>query len=84
MRFDIQTLLAVVVTAVSATAVPGHSRYAIKESHPVPLRWHQIARAPADEILNLRIGLRHERFAELERHLYEGMKQWSQHDTLLT
>jgi tripeptidyl-peptidase-1 len=32
-----------------------------------------VSRAPGDHMLHMQIGLKQERFDELERHLYEGI-----------
>ncbi|KAI9054253.1 hypothetical protein LZ554_001421 [Drepanopeziza brunnea f. sp. 'monogermtubi'] len=45
--------------------------YAVKEKHRVPTRWTKMARAPADAVLKLQIGVKQSNFAELERHLNE-------------
>jgi tripeptidyl-peptidase-1 len=49
-----------------------HSRYAIKDSHPVPRRWERVGPAPAQHLVQLQIGLKQNNFKELERLLYEG------------
>jgi tripeptidyl-peptidase-1 len=43
----------------------------LKESIHVPRGWTRRARAPAEQKVNLRIGLRQGDFATLERRLYE-------------
>jgi hypothetical protein len=53
MYFNIAALL---TAAVTVTAIPLQSKYAVKDSHYVPARWHKVASAPGSEILNLRIG----------------------------
>ncbi|KAI1324359.1 tripeptidyl-peptidase 1 precursor [Xylariaceae sp. FL0255] len=66
------TLLSAALLAAAVSAKPvARSAYALKDSHPVPRRWTKVARAPADHIMHLQIGLKQSNFAELERHLYE-------------
>jgi len=48
------------------------TNYAIKETHDPPAQWKRIKDAPKDGVLNLRIGLKMDRWDELERRLYEG------------
>lgn len=45
--------------------------YAIKETHFVPRGWSSIGNPHPDQILDIKIGIKNKRFAELERHLYE-------------
>jgi tripeptidyl-peptidase-1 len=67
-------LLSVAVAAHAAVASPLKARtpYAVKEAHPVPRTWKAVSRAPGAHMLHMQIGLKQERFDELERHLYEG------------
>ena len=69
-------LLAVLSTASTAFVSPLHSRrsYAVKDSHNVPKQWSRIGSAPTGHWINLKIGLKQSRFDELEKHLYEGVK----------
>lgn len=71
----LSVVLSVAFAAQAAFASPLHSRtpYAVKESHPVPRKWTPVSRAPGDHMLHMQIGLKQERFDELERHLYEGI-----------
>ena len=66
--------LALVATAQIAFATPlgARSAYSVKETHNVPSKWTALGRAPANHKLHVKIGLKQERFDELERHLYEG------------
>ena len=66
--------LALVATGQIAFATPlgARSAYSVKETHNVPPKWTTFGRASADHKLHLKIGLKQERFDELERHLYEG------------
>lgn len=48
------------------------SPYVVKDEHPVPSEWQRAGRAPSNQLVNLRIGLKHGRLEELERHLDEG------------
>ncbi len=45
----------------------------VKETHAPPRRWTRLDRAPKDHVIHLQIGIKQSNFAELERHLYEGM-----------
>lgn len=45
--------------------------FVVKDSHPAPRGWRNVGRAPADHVLNLRIGLTQSNFVALERQLYE-------------
>jgi tripeptidyl-peptidase-1 len=71
----LSNLLAVAAAAQAAFASPIKVRtdYAVKEVHPAPRKWTPAGRAPLNHMLHLQIGLKQERFDELERHLYEGM-----------
>ena len=66
--------LALAATAQIAFATPlgARSAYSVKETHDVPSKWTALGRAPANHKLHVKIGLKQERFDELERHLYEG------------
>jgi hypothetical protein len=46
--------------------------YSVKEVHHPLQEWTRMKDAPKDEMLLLRIGLKMDRWEELERHLYEG------------
>ena len=56
-----------------ANPVGSRTPYRVKDSHHVPRAWKRVRRAPADHIIDLQIGVKQSNFAELERHLYEGM-----------
>jgi hypothetical protein len=56
----------------SSTPIRSRSPYALKESHYVPRKWARVGAAPSEHILNLRIGLKQDRFDELEKALWEG------------
>lgn len=58
--------------AVLASPV-ARSGYSVKDSHNVPRGWTKGARAPADHVMQIQIGLKQSNFAELEKQLYEGM-----------
>lgn len=49
------------------------SGYSVKDTHNVPRDWTKGARAPADHVVHLQIGLKQSNFDELEKQLYEGM-----------
>lgn len=68
-------LLSLVAAAQAALASPIRARtpHAVKETHYVPRKWTQVGRAPESHVVHLHIGLKQGQFAELERHLYEGM-----------
>lgn len=48
-----------------------YARSVVKDYHKAPRRWENVAPAPGDHVLNLRIGLVQGNFQELERQLYE-------------
>ncbi|KAI3324132.1 tripeptidyl-peptidase 1 precursor [Xylariaceae sp. AK1471] len=56
--------------AVFASPV-ARSGYSVKDSHNVPGHWTKVARAPADHVMHIQIGLKQSNFPELERQLYE-------------
>ena len=70
------TVLAFAITpsipVTSASRLRTRSPYVVKDNHPVPPSWEIVAPAPSEEHIHLQIGLKHGRFDELERHLYEG------------
>lgn len=45
--------------------------YAVKETHFVPRGWSSVGNPHPDQVLDIKIGIKNKRFAELERHLYE-------------
>ena len=47
------------------------SPYAVKETHFVPRGWSDAGAPSPDHVLDLKIGLKNKRFAELEKELYE-------------
>ena len=65
---------ALLAASVPIFASPLRSRteYAVKDTHHVPSKWHQVGPAPASKVLHLHISLKQSQFDELERHLYEG------------
>ena len=58
---------------VSGSPLRIRSPYVVKETHPVPSQWTEVAPAPGNHIVQLQIGLKQSQFEELERHLYEGI-----------
>ena len=56
----------------SAWAIPLGTSYATKETHSVPPGWTNVGVAPSNHQLELKIGLKQDRFHELEKRLYEG------------
>jgi tripeptidyl-peptidase I len=65
-------ILAAIVNLANCSPVRGWSPYVVKDVHNPPSRWRKIGPAPGDHVLNLQIGLKQDRFHELERKLYEG------------
>jgi len=61
----------------TASPLSIRSPYAVKDSHPIPLGWEKVRRAPAQDRIHLQIGLNHGRFDELEKHLYQGISPLS-------
>lgn len=69
---------ALVAAAQLVIATPvARSGYSVKDLHNVPRGWAKVARAPADHVMNLQIGLKQNNFAELEKQLYQGMRIYS-------
>jgi tripeptidyl-peptidase-1 len=66
-------VVAVVAQAVFANPIKVRTDYAVKEVHQAPRRWASAGRAPSNHMLHLQIGLKQERFDELEQQLLEGM-----------
>ena len=64
--------VAIAAQAVLGTPIRARTPYEVKETHYAPRKWTQIDRAPADHMLHLQIGLKQDRFEELEKQLYEG------------
>ena len=58
---------------ISASPLRSRTEYAVKDTHNVPSKWHQVGPAPANKVLHLHISLKQSQFDELERHLYEGI-----------
>lgn len=59
--------LLILVLEVSLTL----ATFVVKDYHKAPPGWYNTGRAPADHVLNLRIGLTQSNFPELVRQLYE-------------
>ncbi|KAK2628993.1 hypothetical protein QTJ16_002096 [Diplocarpon rosae] len=57
--------------AVFGSPIRSRSAYSVKETHTVPREWSQIDQAPKNHMLHLQIGLKQNRFDELERKLHE-------------
>ncbi|KAF2964890.1 hypothetical protein GQX73_g8713 [Xylaria multiplex] len=66
--FSAAIVAAAQVVFATPVARPG---YSLKDSHNVPRGWTKVARAPADHVLDLQIGLKQSNFDELEKQLYE-------------
>lgn len=64
--------VAVAAQAVLGSPIQARTAYALKETHNVPYSWRQLERAPREQMLHLKIGVKQSKFDELERHLYEG------------
>lgn len=69
--------LSLTIEGVSASPLQNEHAYALKDAHPVPKAYSRVGPAPAGQILNVEIGLKQARFDELERQLYDGMRQVS-------
>ncbi len=68
-------LLTIAVAAQAVFGTPiARTAYAVKGKHPVPRQWTKRGRAPQGQMLHLQIGVKQGQFAELERHLYEGIR----------
>jgi tripeptidyl-peptidase I len=65
-------LVGVAAQAVFANPIQVRTDYAVKEVHQAPRRWAPVSRAPPNHMLHLQIGLKQERFDELEQQLLEG------------
>jgi len=65
--------LAIATQDVLGTPIRSRSSYAVKERHNVPVKWTKMARAPAEKMLHLQIGVKQSNFGALETHLNEGM-----------
>ena len=69
-------LTAVALLAVQAlcAAIPDpymNTDYTVKETHAIPRGWSRVSKPPSDHLVDLQIGLKQDRFDELEKHLYE-------------
>ena len=60
-------------TTILTSPLRSRTEYAVKDTHRVPKKWHEVGPAPAHKLLHLHISLKQSHFDELERHLYEGM-----------
>ena len=78
--------LALLAASTTILSSPLRSRieYAVKDTHIVPSKWHEVGPAAAHNLLHLHIGLKQSQFDELERHLYEGMLGWFSNTPLRT
>ncbi len=65
--------IAAAAQAVLGTSIQSRTAYAVKGKHPVPRQWTQIGRAPREQVIYMQIGVKQDRFSELERHLFEGI-----------
>lgn len=77
MLYSAIVLVALTAQTVFGTPIQSRSAYAVKEKHYVPKKWAKLGRAPKEAMLYLQIGVKQGQFAELERHLYEGMLTFS-------
>ena len=66
-------ILAAQAVGATPTLISARAPYGVKESHAVPRSWKKLARAPADHVIDLQIGVKQGNFPALEKHLYEGM-----------
>lgn len=60
-------------TCILSSPLRSRTEYAVKDTHKVPRKWHEVGSAPENKLLHLHIGLKQSQFDELERHLYEGI-----------
>ena len=58
--------------------------HAVKESHKVPSQWTRINVPLPQHVINLHIGLKQNRYEDLEKHLVEGNYDHPKANTLLT
>ncbi|KAF2149201.1 subtilisin-like protein [Myriangium duriaei CBS 260.36] len=84
MYFSQALVLAIGAATQLATATPIKARsFAIKDSHNVPAKWTKMMDAPANHVIELRIGVKQGDFDGLEKHLYEVSdpthKRYGQH-----
>jgi hypothetical protein len=56
----------------SPVSSTGNHEYAVKDGHRAPAGWVKGERAPIDHPLDVSIGLRQNRFHDLEKLLYQG------------
>jgi len=66
-------IFAAFISLCQCSLVNIRSPYSVKDTHCVPKAWREIGPAPAGHVLNLQIGLKQDRFHELEKLLYQGM-----------
>ncbi|TVY58586.1 Tripeptidyl-peptidase SED2 [Lachnellula cervina] len=73
MKLDLTIFLSAFIGAQAVLGTPIRSRtpYSIKETHNVPRKWKNLGRAAGNHKLHLQIGLKQEKFDELDLHLYE-------------
>ncbi|CAG8974177.1 hypothetical protein HYALB_00011785 [Hymenoscyphus albidus] len=68
---SIISVVAIGVQTVFGTPIQARTEYDVKEVHRAPRKWNPVGRAPGDHKLHLQIGLKQDKFAELDQHLYE-------------
>ncbi|KAF9807690.1 hypothetical protein IEO21_08104 [Rhodonia placenta] len=71
MRLSLWSVLALTSLAAAAPGSPSDCAHKVKESVAPPRGWTKTKAAPADHLIELRIGLPQPNFAVLEQHLYE-------------
>lgn len=71
--YSVPLALLAASTTILSSPLQSRTDYAVKDTHVVPKKWSKIGPAPGHALLHLHIGLKQSQFAELERHLYEGM-----------
>jgi tripeptidyl-peptidase I len=64
--------LTIIANFIDCSPVRIRSPHMVKESLLLPGRWRKIGPAPSDHVLDLQIGLKQDRFHDLEKQLYEG------------
>lgn len=72
--FQIGVVLLIQVLAIVASPIDSLRpyKYAVKDRHLAPVGWSVITLAPQDHLLHISIGLKQDRFHELEKILYQG------------
>lgn len=67
----LSSYLLIHLPAVLAAPLEGRTDYSLFSSHHAPKEWQKLSKADPSHMIGLRIGLKQNKFDELERHLYE-------------